>query len=320
MTARTDIHRPSAIKPEEYTWVSFKYYGGSDLGAILAMKIERERLAEHMSKTGGKFSGHDHGGICHVCGQGNISYACVFYHAASNSYIITGEDCAQKIEMSYGDMNAFRRAVHSALEAVAGKKKAQAILENDGLTRCWELYTMNFEDLPGEEVRAHYGIQPGQGPETYKRAFYEEVTIRDIVGKLIKYGSISEKATGLLRKLLTQIDSRAERLEQRAAEKESAAPCPTGRVEITGVVLSVKTQDSDFGPVTKMLVKADSGFKVYGTRTANFEVGQRVKFTAAVTPSTDDPKFGFFKRPTKGEVLGQKWEKPSFEQTVTLEP
>ena len=34
-----------------------------------------------------------------------------------------------------------------------------------------------------------------------------------------------------------------------------------------------------------------------------FEDEARVSFVAKVTPSDDDPKFGFFKRPNKVEVL-----------------
>jgi hypothetical protein len=30
--------------------------------------------------------------------------------------------------------------------------------------------------------------------------------------------------------------------------------------------------------------------------------GKRISFTAAITPSKDDQKFGFFKRPTKAKL------------------
>ena len=284
-TVRTDIHRPSAIKPEEYEFVSFDYYGGSDLGAILAVKSERERFRAHMATSGGKFSGHEHGGICHICGCGNIVYACIFYHAATNAYIVTGEDCAAKMEMGYdvNGMSAFRSKLKAAGLAVKGKLRAKAKLEGAGLSECWALYEMEFPT----------GGFPG----------YEESTIRDIVSKLVKYGDISEKAERYLHVLVKKIASRAERAATRAAEAEAAAPCPTGRIEVTGTVVALKVVDGFYGPSTKMLVKAESGFKVWGTRTANFEKGDKVRFTATVEPSKDDPKFGFFKRPTKGEVL-----------------
>lgn len=282
MTARTDVHRPSAIKPDEYEWVSFQYYGGSDLGAIMAMKAERERFNAHMAQTGGRFSQHDHGGICHICGCSNISYASVFYHRPSNSYIITGEDCAQKLEMSVGgDWSAFRRAIGNALEAIAGKRKAEQILKDKGLERCWAIY------LGDGDTALYVG-----GYE-----HFEENTVRDIVSKLVKYGSVSEKQEAFMRSLLAKIDNRPAIEAQRKAEAEAAAPCPSGRVVVKGEVIALRVQESSFGTQTKILVKADEGFKVWGNRFDNVEKGARVEFKATLEPSNDDPKFGFFKRP-----------------------
>jgi hypothetical protein len=55
----------------------------------------------------------------------------------------------------------------------------------------------------------------------------------------------------------------------------------------------------------KMLVVTDTGWKVWGTMPAALDVdrGARVRFTATVKPSDDDPHFGFFSRPTKAQVL-----------------
>lgn len=320
---RTDIHKPSAIQPENYEWVAFKYYGSSDLGAILAMKVERENLNAHMTQTGGKFSGHEHGGLCHVCGQGNISYASVFYHKPSNSYIITGEDCARNIESR--DMSAFRRAIQSGLEAQAGKRKAAAILEAAGLTAAWDIYTADYSALPGKErklaedqcracgyIVATVAYEDricsdcrtaGNQPREWKDVYYEEITIRDIVGKLVKYGSASVKALDYVKTLLGKIQDRPALEQKKAEQYAAAADCPSGRVEISGTVVSVRKPDPDDRfPQTKILVVADSGFKVWGSRFANAEKGDRVTFTATVEPSKDDKKFGFYKRP-KGNIV-----------------
>lgn len=275
---RTDEHRPSVIKGEDYQFICFQYYGSSDLGALLEARAERERFNAHREATGATFSGHEHGGVCHICGCGNISYASVFYHAKSNSYIVTGEDCANKLDLSGGDWNAFRAAIHNHLEAQAGKKKAQAILAQAGFTAAWELYTE-----PDAAARNNWR--------------YEERTIVDIVGKLVRYGSISEKATAYIGTLLAKIPQRAELEAQKQAEQEAAAPCPSGRVEIKGEVLGLKVVESYFGDVTRILVKAESGFKVWGSRFDNVEKGDQVHFVATVEPSKDDPKFGFYKRP-----------------------
>jgi hypothetical protein len=53
----------------------------------------------------------------------------------------------------------------------------------------------------------------------------------------------------------------AKRLEQ-AAEAE-AHPAPTGRVVVTGEIISAKVKESEFGDSYKILVKDDAGFKVW---------------------------------------------------------
>ena len=91
--------------------------------------------------------------------------------------------------------------------------------------------------------------------------------------------------------------------EKEEAIYEAAEPVPTGRVAITGTVLGTKAQETRFGTVFRMLVQDDRGFKVYGSIPASLPnpKGRTVTFMAAVEPSDDDPKFGFFKRPTKAE-------------------
>jgi hypothetical protein len=52
-----------------------------------------------------------------------------------------------------------------------------------------------------------------------------------------------------------------------------------------------------------MLVKHDSGWKVWITCPGNTGRGDKVRFFAGTSPSKDDPKFGFGSRPTKFEVI-----------------
>jgi len=102
-----------------------------------------------------------------------------------------------------------------------------------------------------------------------------------------------------------ELDARKAELEAKwAAEAEIAAPVPTGRVAVKGKVLMTKTVDGYAYNtlVHKMLVKDDSGFKVFGTvpnAISCVSKGDVVEFTATLEPSKDDPKFGFYKRPSK---------------------
>ena len=89
-----------------------------------------------------------------------------------------------------------------------------------------------------------------------------------------------------------------------AEEKANAEPVPVTdeRIQFTGEV--IKTTFKDYvlpnGMQTssqKCTVKDDRGFVVWGGDVG--EKGDRVTFMATVTVSDKDPKFGFFKRPTK---------------------
>jgi hypothetical protein len=92
---------------------------------------------------------------------------------------------------------------------------------------------------------------------------------------------------------------------RRAAVAASAEACPAGRVEVTGTVLSTKWVENKYGSTLKMLVEDRRGFKVFGSVPSALENvrGRSVSFTAALEPSQDDEKFGFFKRPTKATFI-----------------
>ena len=97
--------------------------------------------------------------------------------------------------------------------------------------------------------------------------------------------------------------------EKQIARKEQAildanaepVPVTDERMQITGKILATKYVENDWGGSMKSLVQDDRGFKVWGTSQA--EKGDRVSFMARVEVSEDDPKFGFYKRPTKVQIL-----------------
>lgn len=213
-----------------------------------------------------------------ICGSVNAIYTVLFYHRPTNTYVRTGEDCAQKLDdaLNDGTFNAFRAGVRDAREAQAGKRKAMAILEDAGLGVCWNVYNLNG---------------------ALSRMGWEERTIEDIVGKLIKYGSISDKQMGFLVKLVGQMSQRAVVVRK---VDEVVKPYPTGRVMVKGKIVTVRTDNTDFGMVTKMLVESEEGFKVWCTMPSglsNSQKGDTVEFKATLTPSKDDPKFGYGTRP-----------------------
>lgn len=146
----------------------------------------------------------------------------------------------------------------------------------------------------------------GLDQDTYDQSDWANLDYiaRDIFFKAAKY-DLSEKQVAVCEQALVRLAEHKDRKAQEAAAKESAEPVPTGKVTITGEVATTKWQDTQFGSTLKMLVVDDRGFKVWGTvpRKLNISKGDRVTFSATVEPSRDDDKFGFFSRPTKGEVL-----------------
>jgi len=314
---RTDIHRPSAIHPENYEFVDCVAIGGRNVGDFMGVMANAEAMKNvrrHMEMTGGKYSGHEHGGTCHVCGA-HALYLAVFYHPETNTYIRTGEDCAAKMDMQQPE--AFRHlriSVQNWREAKAGRAKAKHMLEEKGMPLAWEIYKKYSEHGTND-------------------ASADEYTVTDIMHNIVRYGHMSEKQEKFLRILINRINTRPEREAKWAAEKAAAAPCPTGRQEVFGMVLKTKIHDSNFGRTLKMTVKTDDGWVCWGTvptdigtvteevpmpgspdktwpRTRGLAHGDRIRFTATFTPSDNDPKFGFFKRPSKAEFLG-KTEKSS---------
>jgi len=278
---RTDIHRPSVINPDEYRFVSFHDHRPD---AALANLMEQQAFRAHMTRTGGKFSDHSHGGSCHVCGAYAHTIA-RFHHVPTNTYVETGEICAEKLHD--GDplnFRSFRAKAKRGIEAATGKAKAQKFLETVGLTTAWEIY------------------------ENSEHENWEESVITDIVSKLVRYGSISEKQEKFLSNLIEKIENRAEIEAARAAEVAAAEPIPqfAGRTTVIGEVISKRWEGYGYnGGAMKALIKTAAGWKVWGTLPAGIEDverGTQIQFDAKVTPSNDDPKFGFFKRPTKAAL------------------
>ena len=296
---RTDIHRPSVINPAEYVMVGVEYCNvNEDIGAVFFLAEQRRIIAAHMAATGGTYSGHVHGGNCHVCGAHCI-YTVLFYHQASNSYIRTGFDCAEKMHM--GDDRLFRSAkaaVKEARELKAGKLKASLLLEEAGCPEAWTVFNWTAEET------AAAGLVESDG----SHAFCVR-TLRDIVGKLVKYGSVSDKQMAFVKKLagecLNFAEVKAAKEAAIAAERAAGQPVPVSseRIAIVGEVVSIKFDDS--WKKWNMLVRDDRGFKVWGSLPSGLDsdsVGLRISFMAAVTRSNKDEYFGFFKRPTQVEV------------------
>lgn len=117
-------------------------------------------------------------------------------------------------------------------------------------------------------------------------------------------------------------DEMIERAARKAAEeaaRANAESVPIGKTIIEGVIVSTRMVHSDYGSTLKMKVMSDAGWSVWGSVPKSLlgsyslteqgevvidgvDAGDRVRFTATIEPS-DDVLFGFFKRPTKAEII-----------------
>lgn len=245
----------------------------------------------------------DRGPQCDHCGA-RIRYVAVLRHT-SGDCIAVGETClSERVSLaSKADFDSLRKA------------SAEARAEH----RIIGIRTEFFATYP--DLEAILWPVPESFPDGYAKR-----VLGDMGRKLRRDGSLSERQVEFARKLVVE---EAERSTAKAArDAEPKVPAPEGRIEITGEVVSVKLQESDFGSTYKMIVRDDRGFAVYCTVPSTLNVyersymgadgaqhthsggsirdqlfGRRVKFTATLTRSDRDEGFAFGKRPAKAELL-----------------
>jgi hypothetical protein len=228
--ARTDIHRPSVINPEDYTFVAVKYDGTASADNSRVSLGAQKIIAEHLARTGGRYSTHEHGGSCHVCGA-HALYLAVWHHRPTNTYICTGEECAEKFDLYGADFQAVRKQVARDKAFNTGKAKAERILTERNLSFAWDLYQTNVRD----------DFQ------------FEERTIADLVSKLVQYGDLTEKQWNFLIKLITQIEERGQKQSKRDAlhAQDAATSQHVGkigdRITIEGTVFFRASFDGVYG-------------------------------------------------------------------------
>lgn len=109
-------------------------------------------------------------------------------------------------------------------------------------------------------------------------------------------------------------------IDERTGEVWQPVPAYDGRAELVATLVHTREDLSEFGPVLKglFLVERPDGsgrFKLWGTVPRGLTTAERtrphgatlsgslVAFSALVERSARDECFGFFKRPTKAEVL-----------------
>lgn len=143
-------------------------------------------------------------------------------------------------------------------------------------------------------------------------------TENDFAGSLAAWldskGALTDGQTAAAERAVTRDAKRAVDQAKRAA---NAKDVPTGRITITGTIISTRHADpNDMYGTHKMLVEG-TGWRVWGTvprsltdalwNSRDFRgaltslVGRKVSLTATVTASDKDAAFGFYSRPSKAK-------------------
>ena len=100
-------------------------------------------------------------------------------------------------------------------------------------------------------------------------------------------------------------DKRAEREQRDADEPQPEGPLEEGRRPVQGTVLSRQLRETDFGSTWKLLLRLDTGHKLWVTEPSSIctDRGDTVQLTCRIERSRDDEHFGFGSRPSKATVL-----------------
>ncbi len=317
MIATTTLYGPSSIDPGEWMWVGNFYQGSSDEGyevfaddmeelARQLAKLVKAHPESELEELFEQFVVRHANGGCASCGAhfayGSVFFSPVHSHGPDLDIIAIGHECASNL-FGLENLAAKQKKEVSRLRKVRKiKAEFEAQLEADPeLAAAFEL---SFEGSPVDHPKdGTFLTGTGAG------------IVYDINRKGRRYGSISERQAELVKKIAREHTERQERREVELEAKADVPDVPEGRVEVTGTIISTKWVDG-YRPddqTLKMLVESEEGWRIWGTcPTAILEAveygteelkGSKVRFTAAIEPSKDDRLFGFYKRPTKPELV-----------------
>ena len=274
MTRTATIHNPTNFEPSDYIVEDYldnqrpKYCGGP----AEAYEQEVAWWREEMTRTfGADYASKIH--HCIHCGNGNVRWITAVKHTPTGDVVVFGSDCTERL--GFANKVAFKLA---QLQARAKARKVRFVT-----------YNKRTEFLASHPAIAEALVNISK-PEHARNDFAQ-----DVLRKLDQYGSLSDAQVNALVKSMARDLEYVARKAAEAAEPKGDAP--SGRVQVTGTVLSTKTQEGDWGITTKMLVKLENNSKVWVTCPDGVERGDTITFKATFEVSKDDTSFAFGKRP-----------------------
>ena len=276
-TNPTNPHSPGKVDPAQYDYVANFYRGGSEAMQDAYQGDHLEIADRFGSDWADRALFHPNGG-CTSCGS-HYSHGALLVYKPTGQLVTVGHTCGETFGLPDKAARDLRRT-KAAADKIAQRLAARELL--------------------ADQVRS----TPGLGFALTQN----HRIIRDMVDR---GRPLSERQVEFALSLANEVvDAAYERLVNPADAPLADVPVPetTGRVEIVGEVLAVKWQESNYGGSLKMLVEVEhdgGAYRLWGSVPSAIdpETGDRVSFTAKVERSSRDESFGFFKRPTKAELV-----------------
>ena len=269
-------HNPTHFEPADYVVENYldnkrpEYCGGpvEEYAREVAFWEEDMRVA-----LGDDWRAKSH--RCVHCGNGSVRWITSVRHLPTNDVVVFGAICTDRL--GFANKVAFKLA---QLQARAEARKVR-----------FTIWTKRQEFLAANPAIAEALVKINE-PAHSKNTF-----VKDVLSKLDQYGDLTvNQVNAVIKSLARDVEYAA---RQAAEASEPKGPAPSGRVTVTGQVLSTKLQESDFGAVLKMLVKLENNSKVWVSVPSRetVERGDKVTFKATFEVSKDDPSFAFGSRP-----------------------
>jgi hypothetical protein len=285
--------------PANYRYVVSGYNGSNEEAAEIAALIFDDYSADqqHAIRTAiaqEPYSGLNcwgWGGKCLHCGK-HLKWFVLFQDIRTGHYVTTGTTCAEELHLE-DKGHLIRKKMGERIERA--RKLAKVDLRFPGLRQ--ELDRVVIER---------------------NRAYFQKFLV-DLNYKVNHYLDLSDRQAEVAKRFLKEGLDRIEERARELAERKSA-PAPSGRVVVTGKVLTVKEYEvedpfsgrwgSGYKTIYKMLVEDDRGFRCFGSLPSGISLekksGARITFRATLEPKKDDITFAFFKRPSNAAVLEQE--------------
>jgi hypothetical protein len=177
------VHNPSNFKPEDYVVVEYldnrppDYWGQP----IEVWHQERDYWAREMRGVLGPDWNRKVHHCCH-CGNGNVRYIVACHHGPSDEVVVFGDICVDRLGFENRE------------QWKAQELRAKAAV-NHARLRDYQRYLDYLEAFP--EVKEL--VEEAEKPIHEKNEF-----VKDVMGKLKKYGSLSDKQVAAVKKALEQ--------------------------------------------------------------------------------------------------------------------